>query len=96
MKGDYTHNQEILVTMRERPEWEDLMKTPSGYFLTCTPLLPAFAADGEREDGEREEDRVKESGMVLKIDSQHPLTTVPRIHSTRRNVCAMVLTHSSV
>jgi len=44
-----------------------LMKTPSGYFLTCTPLLPAFAADGEREDGEREEDRVKESGMVLEL-----------------------------
>ena len=37
------------------------MKTPLVVLLTCTLLLPALAANDERE-----EDRVKESGMVLK------------------------------
>jgi lipid-binding SYLF domain-containing protein len=36
------------------------MKTPLVVLLTCALLLPAFAA------GDREEDRVKESGVVLK------------------------------
>src|SRR5213596_922537 len=40
---------------------EDLMKTPLVMLLTCTLLLPALAAKDEKE-----EDRVKESGQVLK------------------------------
>jgi lipid-binding SYLF domain-containing protein len=37
------------------------MKTPLVVFLTCSLLLPALAANDQKE-----EDRVKESGVVLK------------------------------
>ena len=42
------------------------MKTLLAVLLTCALSLPAFAADDEKE-----EDRVKESGVVLERDPQH-------------------------
>ncbi len=44
------------------------MKTLSALFLVCALLLPAFAAEKEKENekNEKEEDRVKNAGVVLK------------------------------
>src|ERR1700687_903255 len=40
---------------------EGLMKIAGAFFLVCAFLLPAFAADNEKES-----DRVKEAGQVMK------------------------------
>ena len=55
------------------------MKTLLAVLLTCALSLPALAANDEKE-----EDRVKESGVVLKEILNIP-DDIPRICSTKLN-----------